>query len=156
MNWPPLLVVFVSQERNLIITIASAHIALDWRCLIVTRHSYWERRSWSKQDNRICFAREKINYIYVAKARVGMIDVSTLSKNGLPQRHDVGTFDVCLTRPKNHVPLISSVRMWLNLWLTELSITFAFFGLVRISTTWLTHCCERHTSTSGFSKISRS
>ena len=53
----------VSRGRNLIITIASAHIALDWRCLIVTRHFYWERRSWSKQDNRICFAREKINYM---------------------------------------------------------------------------------------------
>ena len=43
-------------------------------------------------------AREKI--ICVAKARV-MIDVSTLSENGLPQRHAVGTFDVCLARPKN-------------------------------------------------------
>ena len=30
-----------------------------------------------------------------------MIDVSTLSENGLPQRHAVGTFDVCLARPKN-------------------------------------------------------
>ena len=60
----PLWVVSVSQGRNLIITIAFAHIALDWRCLIVTRHSYWERRSsGSKQDNRICFAREKKNYM---------------------------------------------------------------------------------------------
>ena len=40
------------------------------------------------------------HYICVAKARV-MIDVSTLSENGLPQRHAVGTFDVCLARPKN-------------------------------------------------------
>ena len=61
MNWPPLLVVSVSQERNLIITITSAHTALDWRCLIGTRHFYWERRSWSKQHNRICFARENNN-----------------------------------------------------------------------------------------------
>ena len=30
-----------------------------------------------------------------------MIDVSTLSENGLPQRHAVGTFDVCQARPKN-------------------------------------------------------
>ena len=30
-----------------------------------------------------------------------MIDVSTLPENGLPQRHTVGTFDVCLARPKN-------------------------------------------------------
>ena len=30
-----------------------------------------------------------------------MIDVSTLSENGLPQRHAVGTFDVCLARAKN-------------------------------------------------------
>ena len=30
-----------------------------------------------------------------------MIDVSALSENGLPQRHAVGTFDVCLARPKN-------------------------------------------------------
>ena len=31
-----------------------------------------------------------------------MIDVSTLSENGLPQKHArVGTFDVCLARPKN-------------------------------------------------------
>ena len=59
----PLLVVFVSRGRNLIITIAFENIAFDWRCLIITRHSYWERRSWSKQDNRICFAREKINYM---------------------------------------------------------------------------------------------
>ena len=29
-----------------------------------------------------------------------MVDVSTLSENGLPQRHAVGTFDVCLARPK--------------------------------------------------------
>ena len=29
-----------------------------------------------------------------------MIDASTLSENGLPQRHAVGTFDVCLVRPK--------------------------------------------------------
>ena len=43
--------------------------------------------------------REKI-IICVAKVRV-MIDVSTLSENGLPQRHAVGTFDVCLARPKN-------------------------------------------------------
>ena len=31
------------------------------------------------------------------------------------------------------VPLISSVRTRLNLWLTELSIMFFYFGLVRIS-----------------------
>ena len=62
MNWPPLLVVFVSQGRNFIFTIASAHTALNRRCLIVTQHFYWERRRWSKQDNRICLAREK-NYM---------------------------------------------------------------------------------------------
>ena len=95
----PLLVVFVSQGRNLIITIASAHIALDWRCLIVTRHFYWKMRSWSKHDNRTCFAREKKNIICVAKPRF-MNDVSTLSEDGLPQRPPVGTFDVCLARPK--------------------------------------------------------
>ena len=41
----------------------------------------------------------RIFFICVAKARV-MIDVSTLSENGLSQRHAVGTFDVCLARPK--------------------------------------------------------
>ena len=29
-----------------------------------------------------------------------MNDISTLSENGLPQRHTVGTSDVCLVRPK--------------------------------------------------------
>ena len=45
------------------------------------------------------FCTRKKQYICVAKPRV-MIDVSTLSENGLPQRHVVGTFDVCLARPK--------------------------------------------------------
>ena len=51
----------------------------------------------ARQPYLFC-ARKKT--ICVAKAYV-MIDVSTLSENDLPQRHAVGTFDVCLARPKN-------------------------------------------------------
>ena len=33
----------------------SVNTALYWRCLITNRHFYWERTSWSKQDNRNYF-----------------------------------------------------------------------------------------------------
>ena len=90
MNWPPLLVVFVWRGRNLTITIASAHnSALET-----------EGAGASETTVSVLRARKKKRIICVAKARV-MIDVSTLSENGLPQRHTVGTFDVCLARPKN-------------------------------------------------------
>ena len=68
----PLLVVFVSRGRNLI-----------------------EGAGASKTTVSVLRAR-KIILVDVVKSRV-MIDVSTLSKNGLPVR----TFDVCLARPKN-------------------------------------------------------
>ena len=51
----------------------------------------------SKTTVSVLRAKKKL---YALRARV-MIDVSTLSENGLPQRHAVGTFDVCLARPKN-------------------------------------------------------
>ena len=53
--------------------------------------------------------------------------IGPLVENGAPQRQAVGTFDVCLARPK-----VSSVRTRLNSWLTHLSIHFAKYGLVRI------------------------
>ena len=80
----------------LIITIASPHIALDscYPTFLLKKKELEQAR----QPYLFC-ARNKI-ILCVAKARV-MIDVSTLSENGLPQRHAVGTFDVCLARPKN-------------------------------------------------------
>ena len=54
---------------------------------------------------------------------------SHLFENGVPQRQAVGTFDVCLARPK---VCPTSVHTRLNLWLTHLSISFAKYGLVRI------------------------
>ena len=104
---------FVSQlGRNLIITIASACNALDWHCLIVTRHFYRGRRSWSKQDNRICFARE--------------------NKNKKPRRPSEPLMFVWPGR--KFVPLISSVRTRLNLWLTEQRlIIFVYFCQLRIN-----------------------
>ena len=59
-NWPAILVVSVSQGRN-------------YHCVRTHFVGLTLLRSWNKQDNRICFARENF-FICVAKACV-MIDV---------------------------------------------------------------------------------
>ena len=61
---------------------------------------FTEKEGPRASKTTVSVLRAKNKIICVAKARV-MIDVSTLSESGLPQRHAVGTFDVCLTRPKN-------------------------------------------------------
>ena len=81
------------DETFKIFTIASAHI------------------SFERQPFRL--AREK-HVIFVYMRYNFVRERSTLT---------VGTFDVCLARPKA-VPLILSVRTRLNLWLTALSINY--------------------------------
>ena len=71
-----------------------------------------------------------VRKICVSKASYMILMVTTtkmfsLSKNGVPQRQPIGTFDVCLTRPK-------LCPTDINLWLTHLSINFAKYGQVRI------------------------
>ena len=92
-----------------------------------------KRRNTSKTKTAALQARQqylffvrKRKLICVAKS-CAMIDVkikrnvffTKLSKNGVPHKQDVGTFDVCLAGGK-FVPLISFVRTHLNLWLTHL------------------------------------
>ena len=107
-----LLIVFVSQERNLIITIASAHIALDWRCLIVTRHFYWERRS--KTTVSVLRAKKKL---YALRKLVSWLMFQLCPRTACPR--GTPSEPLMFVWPgRKIVPLISSARTWLNLWLT--------------------------------------
>ena len=127
----PLLVVFVSQGRNWIITIASARIVLDWRCLIVAQHFYWERRSWSKKRTTSVLCAEKIS------CKSSCRDWCFNFVREWPAPEAMPSEPLLFVWPsRKTVPLIWSIRAQLNLWLTELSIIFFYFGLVRISPFW--------------------
>ena len=60
------------------------------------------RRQHRKQDNRICFTREKEKLYHCESLCHDWKNVffTTLSENGMPQKQAVGTLDVCLARPK--------------------------------------------------------
>ena len=82
MNWPPRLVVFVSQGRHLITDCVRTH------CVVLTLLNCYStfllREGAGASKTTASVLRAKNVFKCVAKARV-MIDVSTLSENGLPQ-----------------------------------------------------------------------